>query len=433
MAKILTGIQSTGTPHLGNLLGAILPAIELSNKPENETFLFIADLHSITQIKDATTLRQNTYSTAATWLACGVDINKVVFYRQSDVAQTAELSWYLSCFFQYKRLKLAHSFKDKADRLEDVNAGLFTYPMLMAADILLYDAEFVPVGKDQLQHLEITRDVAERFNKQMGETFVLPEAITNENTKLVPGTNGGKMSKSANNIINIFLDDKALRKQVMSIETDSTPLEDPKDPDTCKIFTIFKLLATQEQQAEMLEKYKNVNRDFGWGHAKQALFELITEKFKTEREKYNYYMNNLDKLERILDLGAKKANIVADGVLNRVREKLGYKTSKKPIFRKNTRVIIPKRISPERIVQITNEYKNFKKQAEIITVRKESKPIYKIALKRNNKTEFIGRPLSNHQNAEKALFTYFIRVTYNNIVDQNELKSLINIKKLIEV
>lgn len=325
MAKILTGIQSTGTPHLGNLLGAILPAIELSNKPENETFLFIADLHSITQIKDAATLRQNTYSTAATWLACGVDINKVIFYRQSDVAQTAELSWYLSCFFPFQRLTLAHSFKDKSDRLSDVNAGLFTYPMLMAADILLYDAEFVPVGKDQLQHLEITRDVASRFNNQMGETFVLPEAITAENTMLVPGTNGGKMSKSANNIINIFLDDKALRKQVMSIETDSTPLEDPKDPETCKIFTIYKLLANETQQAEMLEKYKNVNRDFGWGHAKQALFELITEKFKTEREKYNYYMNNLEELEKALEHGATKAGAVADGVLSRVREKLGFK------------------------------------------------------------------------------------------------------------
>lgn len=325
MAKILTGIQSTGTPHLGNLLGAILPAIELSNQPENETFLFIADLHSITQIKDATTLRENTYSTAATWLACGVDINKVIFYRQSDVPQTAELSWYLSCFFPFQRLTLAHSFKDKSDRLSDVNAGLFTYPMLMAADILLYDAEFVPVGKDQLQHLEITRDVASRFNNQMGETFVLPEAITAENTMLVPGTNGGKMSKSANNIINIFLDDKALRKQVMSIETDSTPLEEPKNPETCKIFTIFKLLANEQQQAEMLEKYKNVNRDFGWGHAKQALFELIMNKFKTEREKYNYYMNNLDELEKALELGATKAGVIADGVLSRVREKLGFK------------------------------------------------------------------------------------------------------------
>lgn len=324
MSKILTGIQSTGTPHLGNLLGAIFPAIELSNKPENQSFLFIADLHSITQIKDGETLRQNTYSTAATWLACGLDMNRVVFYRQSDVPQTTELSWYLSCFFPFQRLTLAHSFKDKSDRLSDVNAGLFTYPMLMAADILLYDAEFVPVGKDQLQHIEITRDVASRFNNQMGETFVLPESYTHEDTKYVPGTNGGKMSKSANNIINIFLDDKALRKQVMSIETDSTPLEDPKDTETCKIFAIYKLLANETQLAEITEKYKNVNRDFGWGHAKQALFELIIEKFKTEREKYNYYMNNLEELDKALFDGAEKAKVIANGVLKRVREKLGY-------------------------------------------------------------------------------------------------------------
>jgi len=324
MAKILTGIQSTGTPHLGNLLGAIIPAIELSNKPENESFLFIADLHSITQIKNGVSLRENTYSTAAAWLACGLDINRITFYRQSDVPQTAELSWYLSCFFPFQRLTLAHSFKDKADRLEDVNAGLFTYPMLMAADILLYDAEFVPVGKDQLQHIEITRDVAARFNHQMGDTFVLPEASIQEDTKYVPGTNGGKMSKSANNLINIFLDDKPLRKQVMSIETDSTPLEEPKDPDTCKIFAIYKLLANEGQVAAMTVNYQNLNRDFGYGHAKQALFELILERFKTEREKYNYYMSNLPEIDKALLLGAEKARSVADGVLGRVRQKLGY-------------------------------------------------------------------------------------------------------------
>jgi len=322
MAKILTGIQSTGTPHLGNLLGAIIPAIELSNNPENESFLFIADLHSITQIKDGKTLRENTYSTAAAWLACGLDVNKVVFYRQSDVPQTAELSWYLSCFFPFQRLTLAHSFKDKADRLEDVNAGLFSYPMLMAADILLYDAQYVPVGKDQLQHLEITRDVASRFNHQMGETFVIPEAKIQKDSMLVPGTNGGKMSKSANNIINIFLDDKVLRKQVMSIETDSTPLQAPKNPDTCNAFAIYSLLATQEQIAAMRTNYLGGN--YGYGHAKQALFELIVEKFKTEREKYNYYMNNLAEVDALLKTGAEKAGIVASGVLARVREKLGF-------------------------------------------------------------------------------------------------------------
>ena len=324
MTKILTGVQSTGTPHLGNLLGAIIPAIELSNKPENESFLFIADLHSVTQIKDGNTLRNNTYSTAAAWLACGLNTDKVVFYRQSDVPQTTELSWYLSCFFPFQRLTLAHSFKDKADRLDDVNAGLFSYPMLMAADILLYDANFVPVGKDQLQHIEISRDVASRFNHQMGETFVLPEAKIEESNMLVPGTNGGKMSKSANNIINIFLDDKALRKQVMSIETDSTPLEEPKNPETCKIFAIYKLLANQEQITFLTEKYKNLNQDFGYGHAKQFLFELILEKFKTGREKYNFYINNLPEIDKALFDGAEKAKVVANEVLGRVRAKLGF-------------------------------------------------------------------------------------------------------------
>ena len=322
MAKILTGVQSTGTPHLGNLLGAIIPAIEMANNPDNESFLFIADLHSITQIKNGAELRNNTYSVAAAWLACGLDTKRVIFYRQSDVPQTTELSWYLSCFFPFQRLTLAHSFKDKSDRLDDINAGLFSYPMLMAADILLYDAEFVPVGKDQLQHLEITRDVAARFNHQMGETFVLPEAKIDAEIMIVPGTNGGKMSKSANNFINIFLDDKALRKQIMGIETDSTPLEDPKNPDTCNCFTLYKLLATPAQTEEMRANYLAGN--YGYGHAKQALFEVIVEKFATVREKYNYYINNLEEVDKLLLEGAAKASVVADGVLKRVREKLGY-------------------------------------------------------------------------------------------------------------
>lgn len=322
MAKVLTGVQSTGTPHLGNLLGAILPAIKMANSPDNESFLFIANLHSATQIKDAELLKKNTLSVAATWLACGLDVNRVTFYRQSDVPQTCELSWYLSCFFPFQRLTLAHSFKDKQDYLEDVNAGLFTYPMLMAADILLYDAEIVPVGKDQLQHLEITRDVASRFNHQMGETFVLPQAKIEENVMIVPGTDGQKMSKSRNNYIDIFLDDKKLRKQVMSIETDSTPLEEPKNPDTCKVFALYSLLGSENQIAEMRQNYLAGN--YGYGHAKQALFELITDTFKTERERYNYYITNPDEVERILMDGAKKASVVANAVLNRVREKLGY-------------------------------------------------------------------------------------------------------------
>ncbi|WP_339696714.1 tryptophan--tRNA ligase [uncultured Marixanthomonas sp.] len=322
MSRILTGIQSTGTPHLGNILGAIKPAINMANDPKNESFLFIADMHSLTQIKDAETLRNNTYSVAATWLAFGLDINRVVFYRQSDVPQTTELSWYLSCFFPYQRLTLAHSFKDKADRLEDVNAGLFTYPMLMAADILLYDAEVVPVGKDQLQHIEMTRDVASRFHAKMGETFVLPEGKIQENTKLIPGTDGSKMSKSNNNFINIFLPDKKLRKQIMSIDTDSTPLEEPKNPDTCNVFALYKLLGSPEQVSEMRGNYENGG--YGYGHAKQALFELITETFSEERTKYNHYINNLDEIDEALKVGAEKAGKVADEVLKRVRKKVGY-------------------------------------------------------------------------------------------------------------
>lgn len=322
MARILTGVQSTGTPHLGNLLGAIIPAIQMSNDPNNESFLFIANMHTLTQIKNADILRHNTYSTAATWLAFGLDIEKTVFYRQSDVPQVSELSWYLSCFFPYQRLTLAHSFKDKADRLEDVNAGLFTYPMLMAADILLYDANIVPVGKDQLQHLEITRDVASRFHAKMGETFVLPEAKTQENTKLIPGIDGEKMSKSRNNIINLFLPDKKLRKQIMTIATDSTPLEDPKDWKTCNCFAIYSLVANKAEIAEMKANYEKGG--YGYGHAKQALFELLIDKFSTERERYNYYMDNLNEIDKALAIGAEKAKVVADDVLKRVRTKVGY-------------------------------------------------------------------------------------------------------------
>ena len=322
MSRILTGVQSTGTPHLGNLLGAILPAIDMANDSKNESFIFIADMHSLTQIKDGNELRENTYSVAATWLACGIDISKTVFYRQSDIPEVTELTWYLSCFFPYQRLTLAHGFKDKADRLADVNAGLFTYPMLMAADILLYDAEVVPVGKDQLQHLEMTRDVANRFNNIVGETLVPPQAKINENTKLVPGTDGEKMSKSRNNFINIFLPDKKLRKQIMAIQTDSKALEDPKDPDADNVFALYKLLASEEQIAEMRANYENGG--YGYGHAKQALYELIIEQFADIRTKYNHYMENRHEIDEALAVGAEKARIIAKDVLQRVRSKIGY-------------------------------------------------------------------------------------------------------------
>jgi tryptophanyl-tRNA synthetase len=322
MSRILTGIQSTGTPHLGNLLGAIVPAIEISNKSENEAYLFIADLHSFTQIKNPTELSQNTLSTAATWLSFGVDVHKTVFYRQSQIPEVTELMWYLLCLFPYSRLSLAHGFKDKADRLGDVNGGLFTYPMLMAADILIYDAEFVPVGKDQEQHIEFTRDVASRFHTQFKETFVIPEAIISEDTKIIPGTDGQKMSKSRNNFINIFLPDKQLRKQIMTIQTDSKELEEPKDPATCNVFALYKLLATDEQLKNMTELYENGG--YGYGHAKQALFDLICEKYKAQREKYWHLMEHPEEVYAALQIGEDKARKYAQTVLKRVRETIGY-------------------------------------------------------------------------------------------------------------
>jgi tryptophanyl-tRNA synthetase len=322
VARILTGIQSTGTPHLGNILGAILPALDLATDPQNESFLFIADMHSLTQIKNGSELRANTYSTAAAWLAFGLDHNKTVFYRQSDVPEVTELMWYLLCFYPFQRLTLAHSFKDKSDRLDDINGGLFTYPMLMAADILLYDAEIVPVGKDQKQHIEMTRDVASRFNQKFGETLIIPEEQIQEQTMLIPGVDGEKMSKSRGNTIDIFLPEKELRKQIMSIVSDSTPLEEPKNPDTCNVFALYKLLAENDQIIEMQENYKRGG--YGFGHAKQALFELILTKFEKERIDFNRLMSNQPSIDSALQVGAKKARIVAKDVLQRIRSKVGY-------------------------------------------------------------------------------------------------------------
>ncbi len=322
MARILTGIQSTGRPHLGNLLGAIIPAIELSKDLNNESLFFIADLHSFTIIRDADQLRENTYATAAAWLAFGFDTKNNLFYRQSDVTEVCELSWYLNCFAPFNRLQLAHSFKDRIDRIKDINAGIFTYPVLMAADILLYDANIVPVGKDQVQHLEITRDIASRFNHVFPNTLVLPETKIDKRVMIIPGTDGQKMSKSYSNVIDIFLSEKQLRKQIMGIKTDSASVEDPKDPESCNIFKLYKLLATEQQIAVLKTKYTNGN--YGYGHAKQELFELIWDKYKVERETFNHLMQNTDILDAELAKGAKKARIIAAEVLERVRKNIGY-------------------------------------------------------------------------------------------------------------
>ena len=322
MARILTGIQSTGVPHLGNILGAIIPAIKRSKMEGNESFLFIADFHSLTQIKNAESLKKNTLYTASAWLSFGLDTKKSVFYKQSDIPQVTELSWYLSCFYPYQRLTLSHSFKDKSDNLKDVNSGLFNYPVLMAADILLYDANLVPVGKDQLQHLEITRDIASRFNNQFGETFVTPKAELEQNSNFVVGTDGNKMSKSKNNLIDIFQEDNLLEKQIMKIKTESIPVDEAKNPKNCNVFKIFSLIAEKKDVDIMRKRYLSGN--IGFGEAKKVLLNEIKTKFKIERDKFNFLINNPEIVEQELENGSKKAKIFANEVLKRVRLKLGY-------------------------------------------------------------------------------------------------------------
>ena len=322
MARILTGIQSTGVPHLGNILGAIKPAIEMADTSGNDAFIFIANMHSLTAIKDAELLRQNVLGVAAAWLAFGLDTDKHTFYRQSDIPEVAELTWYLSCFTPFPMLANAHSFKDKSDRLSDVNAGLFVYPVLMAADILLYDANVVPVGKDQLQHLEMTRDIASSFNHRMGEIFVIPEPNVQTETMYVPGTDGQKMSKSYGNFINIFQADIPLRKVIMKIITDSKGVDETKDPDACNVFNIYKLLATADQTAEMRENYEKGG--YGYGTAKQALFDMIIDRFGNERETFQELMESPKLVDEKLLEGADKARVTANKVLSKVREVLGY-------------------------------------------------------------------------------------------------------------
>ena len=321
MARILTGIQSSGVPHLGNILGAIQPAIELSKFDDNESLFFIADLHSLTTIKNSEIIKHNTYATAAAWLAFGFNTDKNIFYRQSDIPEVTELMWILNCFTPYPMLANAHSFKDKSNNLSDVNSGLFNYPVLMAADILLYDADVVPVGKDQLQHLEMTRDIAGSFNHLMGDTLTLPKSKVSESVMIVPGIDGKKMSKSYNNTINIFTEEKLLKKQIMSIITDSLGLKDAKNPSSCNVFKIFKLLANESQIKEMERKY--MKGGFGYGHAKNELLDLIIEKFSKEREIYFELMSKPEKIEQKLKEGSEKARKIASSVLLRVKNKLG--------------------------------------------------------------------------------------------------------------
>lgn len=324
MARILTGVQSTGVPHLGNIMGAIQPAVNMSNDPGNEALLFIADLHSLTSIKDGALIRENTYAVAAAWLAFGYNTEKNIFFRQSDVPEVCELAWYLNCHTPIPMLENAHSFKDKSASLskDKINTGLFTYPVLMAADILLYNTEIVPVGKDQKQHLEMTRDIARSFNHQHGEVFVQPEPQIDEKVMVIPGTDGRKMSKSYGNGINIFQTDKKLKKNIGQIVTDSKELEEPKNPDTCNVFTLYKLFASQSDQDTMRSNY--INGGYGYGHAKQALFELVLERFKEPRAKYESYINDKSRIDAELKNGAEKARTIAQEVLGKIRQTLGY-------------------------------------------------------------------------------------------------------------
>lgn len=322
MARILTGIQSSGTPHLGNMLGAMLPAIEMSKHQDNDGLYFIADLHSLTTIKDAAVRKYNTLAVAAVWIALGFDYKKNILFRQSDNCEVTELTWYLSCFTPFPMLANAHSFKDKSDKLSDINAGLFTYPVLMASDILLYDVNFVPVGKDQQQHLEMTRDIAQSFNNKYGEVLVIPEAKISEDVMIVPGTDGQKMSKSYGNYIDIFADEKVLKKQIMGIVTDAKTLEEPKDPATCNVFALYRLIASPSETEQMRASYLAGN--YGYGHAKKALLELVMDKYKKEREEFARLMAHPDELEKILKMGSDKARIIGAPVLKRVREVLGF-------------------------------------------------------------------------------------------------------------
>jgi tryptophanyl-tRNA synthetase len=322
MSKILTGIQSTGTPHLGNILGAIVPAIKMANESNDESFLFIANMHSLTQIKDEKILSENTFATAATWLAFNLDPHKTCFFRQSDVPEVTELAWYLSCFFSYQRLKLAHSFKDKSQNLKEVNSGLFYYPMLMSADILLYDADIVPVGKDQLQHLEITRDVATKFNKTMGETFVIPEANIQKNSNYIIGTDGQKMSKSKGNTIDVFLDDNKLRKQIMKIKTNTLSIDEPKNPDDCNVFKLYKLIAGNDDVKALRKKYEDGG--MGYGEAKEILFQEILKRFSDNRKAFFELQQNKEYVEKLLIEGSLKAREISQKVLKRVRSRLGF-------------------------------------------------------------------------------------------------------------
>ncbi|WP_377890993.1 tryptophan--tRNA ligase [Alkalihalobacillus sp. R86527] len=323
---VLTGIKPTGRIHLGNYIGAIKPALELA-QIENPVY-FVADYHGLTKVQDAEQMKELSYGIAATWLALGLDPSKSIFYRQSDVPEIFELSWILACFSSKGLMNRAHAYKAivdqnrEAGREQDdgVNMGLFTYPILMASDILLFQSDLVPVGKDQIQHVEIARDLAETFNRQFGETFKLPEYVVEEESAVLPGLDGRKMSKSYNNTIPIFEEPDKLRKLINRIKTDSTEPDEAKDPDESIVFALYREFASEDEINAMRERYET---GIGWGEAKRELFDVMNDVLEEPRRKYKYYIENLDEIDRILAEGAGKARAKVRPLLTDVKRKIG--------------------------------------------------------------------------------------------------------------
>jgi tryptophanyl-tRNA synthetase len=319
--RSLSGIKSTGVPHLGNYLGMMRPAIALQE--EYDAYYFVADYHALTTEQNAAEMARQTYEITAYFMAFGLDPEKTAFFRQSDVPEVCELAWLLSCVTTMGLLERAHAYKAAKDRGDDaVSHGLFAYPVLMAADILAYDADVVPVGKDQIQHIEMTRDMAQRFNNVFGETFRLPNALVREEVMTVPGIDGQKMSKSYDNAIEALLPPKELKRRIMQIVTDSTPLEEPKDPETCNVFSLYRLFASPEQCEEMRERYRRGG--YGYGHAKLELFEVVDMHMAPFRERYQALIADRDTLEDVLRHGARRARPVAREVTDRARQRCGF-------------------------------------------------------------------------------------------------------------
>ena len=329
MGALLTGIKPTGETHLGNYIGAIQPALDLANKSKDKSYLFIADSHCLTSLFNAQEVRDSVKNVAATWLACGLDINKTVFYKQSDIPELFELNWILSCLTPKGLMNRAHSYKAKLDQnkelgrkdLDDgVNMGLYSYPVLMAADILLFSARTIPVGEDQVQHLEMTRDIAQKFNRiYKKELFTIPEALFQKANVLL-GLDGRKMSKSYNNYLPLFCESKRLRKLIMKIKTDSSPPELAKETKDCLIFNTYKNFASEKEILELEKKYKE---GIGWGDAKQCLFEKLESFFKDKKERYNFYINNYHEVEKVLKEGQEKARSVAIPFLKEIKKIVG--------------------------------------------------------------------------------------------------------------